>query len=75
MAYLEAFAAFFAKDQVTWEELREELCRQAIAVGADAIIELQAGSRPYTRTVSVVGTEISTGGRTKKLTGVAIRYE
>lgn len=29
VAYLEAFASFYAENLVSWDELREELCRQA----------------------------------------------
>ena len=75
VAYVEAFAAFYAKDEITWEMLRSSLCRQASEADADAIIELTVGSRPYSRLVQIMGVEVSGGGETKKLTGIAIRYD
>lgn len=75
VAYLEAFTSFIAQQEVTWDDLRSELCRQAIAVEADAIIQLEVGSQAYSRELTVGPFEAATGGVVKKLTGVAIRYE
>ena len=75
VAYVESFATFYAKDEVDWGMLRTQLCHQASKVDADAIIELAVGSRPYSRLVQVLGFEVSVGGETKKLTGIAIRYD
>lgn len=75
VAYLEAFTSFVAQQEVTWDDLRQEICRQAIEVGADAIIDLKVSSRPYSREVTVGPLEVAEGGVVKKLTAVAIRYE
>jgi hypothetical protein len=75
VAYVEAYVAFYAQDEVSWQMLRTDLCHQASSADADAIIELTVGSRPYSRLVEIVGFEVSEGGSTKKLTGIAIRYD
>ena len=74
VAYVEAFAAFYAAD-VSWAALRKELCRQAIEVKADAIIQLQVGGKTFSHTIEVLDIEVGTGGDAKKLSGIAIRYK
>jgi hypothetical protein len=43
IAYVEAFVAFYASDDVRRDPLRRELCRQALEGSGDAIIELRVG--------------------------------
>jgi hypothetical protein len=62
VAYLEAFTTFIGRTEVTWQDLRQELCRQAGLVGADAIIDLRVGSQPVSREVTVGPLEAAARG-------------
>jgi len=75
VAYVEAYAAFYDDKEVEWDELRNLICDQAAASGANAIIDMKVTGRPYSRLVEVLSLEVSTGGNSKKLTGIAIRYD
>ena len=75
VAFVEVHATFYADGQVDWGDLRNELCRQAIEANADAIIQLKVGSEPFSREVKIIAVKTATGGGTKKLTGIAIRYD
>ena len=55
----------------SWEDLRQAICREAVTVEADAIIEITSAKARYDATFGFVGT----AGDTKQLRGVAIRYK
>ena len=68
VARIEASGAIFVP--TTWETLRLYLCREALAVEADAVFGLEQGHVDY----SIGFTPLSVDWTNKKLTGVAVRF-
>ena len=55
VALLEAFAAFYAGNQVTWERLRQEISRKAIEVGGDGSSISSPGADSFTQLATLPG--------------------
>jgi len=68
LAHLEAGQVLFLWTR--WERLRKQLCVQAVAIGADAVILLTRSQHPY----DIGFIPIGISGKNKKLTGIAIVY-